>query len=171
MTPSMYVFTPPAHRRSSHRLLTRGPLQFEEHGIRVVGLGFADGELPPHALIEDWLDLLAAAKKETSSPVIAVHCVAGLGRAPVLVVIALIERYVSCAVDHALPHHLTVVRSPLQRHGADRCDRVCAREAPRSNQRQAAEGAASLPSPARRQVRQVRRHVAVAQAMKRKGRF
>ena len=59
---------------------------------------YKDGTNPPPELITRWLQLVdsvfprkGAAPEEMGSA-IAVHCVAGLGRAPALVVIALIER-------------------------------------------------------------------------------
>mmetsp|Transcript_14209 Transcript_14209/g.30013 ORF Transcript_14209/g.30013 Transcript_14209/m.30013 type:complete len:163 (-) Transcript_14209:758-1246(-) len=55
-------------------------------GISVYNLAFPDGEAPPKTLISKWLDLCLGYEKT-----IAVHCVAGLGRAPLLVAIALIE--------------------------------------------------------------------------------
>jgi len=55
-------------------------------GIRVHDMNFPDGEAPPQALIARWLDLCFSAECT-----IAVHCVAGLGRAPLLVAIALLE--------------------------------------------------------------------------------
>eukprot|EP00920_Eleutheroschizon_duboscqi_P014047 GHVT01032839.1.p1 GENE.GHVT01032839.1~~GHVT01032839.1.p1 ORF type:complete len:415 (+),score=22.27 GHVT01032839.1:1858-3102(+) len=59
-------------------------------GIRVHEIIFPDGEAPPNNVVDDWLEVInevGAAKGAT-----AVHCVAGLGRAPVLVAVALIER-------------------------------------------------------------------------------
>ena len=41
--------------------------------------------------MEDWLKLLREAHRREPGTTVAVHCVAGLGRAPVLVAIALIE--------------------------------------------------------------------------------
>lgn len=66
-------------------------------GIEVVELPFEDGSPPPDHVIDAWLDLVNArfTRKERNADgagTIAVHCVAGLGRAPVLVAIALIER-------------------------------------------------------------------------------
>lgn len=85
----------------------------EAAGIKVVELPFADGLAPPENVITSWLALVASSfeangggsnsKKSSSSSkdskssksdiksAIAVHCVAGLGRAPVLVCLALIE--------------------------------------------------------------------------------
>ena len=66
----------------------------ESSGIKVHDWVFPDGESPPSHIIDAWLALVDA-QKESNSPesssTIAVHCVAGLGRAPVLVAIALIE--------------------------------------------------------------------------------
>lgn len=42
-------------------------------------------------VVEEWLGLLRRRHREDPGCTIAVHCVAGLGRAPVLVAIALIE--------------------------------------------------------------------------------
>eukprot|EP00161_Ancyromonas_sigmoides_P025924 TRINITY_DN8839_c0_g1_i4.p3 TRINITY_DN8839_c0_g1~~TRINITY_DN8839_c0_g1_i4.p3 ORF type:complete len:105 (-),score=29.77 TRINITY_DN8839_c0_g1_i4:2-316(-) len=57
---------------------------------------FIDGEYPPDELIDRWLDLVfelkLGAEKEGRKEVVAVHCVAGLGRAPCLVAIALVEQ-------------------------------------------------------------------------------
>ncbi|CEP16549.1 hypothetical protein [Parasitella parasitica] len=61
--------------------------QLISKGISVVDLPFKDGGIPPDNIIHDWLHILQNASNTT----IAVHCVAGLGRAPVLVAIALIE--------------------------------------------------------------------------------
>lgn len=78
----------------------------ESAGIHVHGWSFDDGAPPPEEVIANWLTLLqqvldaylseaAAALKAKGlpplPPTIAVHCIAGLGRAPVLVAIALME--------------------------------------------------------------------------------
>ncbi|KAI9339254.1 protein-tyrosine phosphatase-like protein [Pilaira anomala] len=74
-----------------------------EKSIQVHDFVFADGEAPPAPIVDAWLQLIEARfkKKKTEDikegveekklPCIATHCVAGLGRAPVLVAIALIE--------------------------------------------------------------------------------
>lgn len=65
-------------------------------GIRVHELEFPDGEPPDVTILDKWLNLVSLVFKDnrpdsTTNKSIAVHCVAGLGRAPVLVAIALIE--------------------------------------------------------------------------------
>ncbi|KAG2220942.1 hypothetical protein INT45_010695 [Circinella minor] len=67
-----------------------------ERNIQVLDLPFKDGGVPPALVVREWLSLVEKTKKEaennpTKPITIAVHCVAGLGRAPVLVAIALIE--------------------------------------------------------------------------------
>jgi protein tyrosine phosphatase type IVA len=62
-------------------------------GIDVLDIPFPDGEPPPEKVIAAWLKLCETtfAKANPKKSTIAVHCVAGLGRAPILVAIALIE--------------------------------------------------------------------------------
>ncbi|KAL2915731.1 hypothetical protein HK105_204677 [Polyrhizophydium stewartii] len=73
---------------------------FEAAGIR--DLPFPDGEAPPDSVVQAWLQLVAqrfssslgkdkAARPAEPTACVGVHCVAGLGRAPVLVAMALIE--------------------------------------------------------------------------------
>ncbi|CDJ35268.1 phosphatase, putative [Eimeria mitis] len=64
-----------------------GPLLLA--GIRVHDLTFPDGEAPPAEVISRWRALAAQAQAEGG--VLAVHCVAGLGRGPVLVAVSLID--------------------------------------------------------------------------------
>jgi len=70
--------------------------KLKEHNIEVYELEFADGGFPPDNVIDSWLELcykvFGTSKKGDSNKAIGVHCVAGLGRAPVLVAIALMER-------------------------------------------------------------------------------
>eukprot|EP01035_Chromulina_nebulosa_P019357 gene19357-25223_t len=66
----------------------------EKAGIQLHEMWYDDGQGPSDAIIEAWLELVEKTfknKKNENNPCIAVHCVAGLGRAPVLVAIALIE--------------------------------------------------------------------------------
>ena len=48
--------------------------------------------IPCLQIVEEWLCLLRGRHREEPGTTIAVHCVAGLGRAPVLVAIALMEQ-------------------------------------------------------------------------------
>jgi len=59
--------------------------------ISVHDLPFPDGGSPADDVVDKWLSLLKSAFKDIEQETIGVHCVAGLGRAPVLVAIALIE--------------------------------------------------------------------------------
>lgn len=65
-------------------------------GIKVHDWSFSDGEAPPTSVVDDWLKLVENRFGRDPSNVpgstVCVHCVAGLGRAPVLVAIALIEQ-------------------------------------------------------------------------------
>jgi len=63
----------------------------EQEGIAVINLVFDDGTSPPTPVVEEWLDLLRTRARTDASQCVAVHCVAGLGRAPVLVALALME--------------------------------------------------------------------------------
>ncbi|KAI9256275.1 protein-tyrosine phosphatase-like protein [Sporodiniella umbellata] len=71
--------------------------RLNERAIEVIDLPFKDGGVPPAQVVRAWLQLVEKTKemaeeaKDEPAPMIAVHCVAGLGRAPVLVALALIE--------------------------------------------------------------------------------
>jgi protein tyrosine phosphatase type 4A len=56
---------------------------------------YEDGRSPPEEVIKRWTSLVSETFDNIASgaerPCIALHCVAGLGRAPVLVAIALVE--------------------------------------------------------------------------------
>jgi protein tyrosine phosphatase type 4A len=76
-------------------------------GIQVHDWAFVDGGVPPAQILADYLSLceqrfhsISLTKEQIqgrkidiieSPPVIAIHCVAGLGRAPLMVAICLIE--------------------------------------------------------------------------------
>ncbi|KAI6205755.1 hypothetical protein M3Y94_00828200 [Aphelenchoides besseyi] len=64
--------------------------QLKERGIKVYDWEFEDGQPPSSSLIAKWIQLCAEIFASGDS-VIAVHCVSGLGRSPLLVGIALLE--------------------------------------------------------------------------------
>eukprot|EP00794_Sanderia_malayensis_P019626 gene19626-21572_t len=70
---------------------TYGIDELHKEGINVLDWFYDDGAAPPREVVDMWLKLLK--DKFTTEPgtTIAIHCVAGLGRAPVLVALALIE--------------------------------------------------------------------------------
>jgi protein tyrosine phosphatase type 4A len=66
----------------------------EKAGISLHEFYFDDGASPPEDILNRWCSLVEAtfdSSKPEENPCIAIHCVAGLGRAPVLVAIALVE--------------------------------------------------------------------------------
>jgi len=63
----------------------------QQEGIQVLDLPFDDGTTPNADIISRWCGLLKTRKMSDPSSCIVIHCVAGLGRAPVLVAVALIE--------------------------------------------------------------------------------
>eukprot|EP00903_Cladosiphon_okamuranus_P015662 g14464.t1 len=74
--------------------------EVEAAGIKLLEMEYDDGGAPPLEIINKWLDVVqttfhdapdSSGPNGSEGPTIAVHCVAGLGRAPVLVAIALIE--------------------------------------------------------------------------------
>eukprot|EP01080_Neovahlkampfia_damariscottae_P008479 gene8479-301_t len=77
---------------------------FEKNEITVVDLPYDDGSAPPKNIIDQWLKLIDKvfprdSKAETT---MAIHCVAGLGRAPVMVAIALLERDKNLSPEDAI---------------------------------------------------------------------
>jgi len=59
--------------------------------IRVVDLPFDDGNPPPNEVVGEWFNIVRTRFLDDPTGCVACHCVAGLGRAPVLVAVALIE--------------------------------------------------------------------------------
>lgn len=59
--------------------------------IEVYDLMYEDGTFPPNEIVEEWFRVLKKQFNEHPDGCVAVHCVAGLGRAPVMVALALIE--------------------------------------------------------------------------------
>ncbi|XP_067642076.1 PRL-1 phosphatase-like [Eurosta solidaginis] len=64
---------------------------FHDANIEVKELRFAEGTLPDESLRRHWFRILIANKSENPDGCIAVYCNSGLGRAALLVAIALIE--------------------------------------------------------------------------------
>jgi protein tyrosine phosphatase type 4A len=68
--------------------------EVEKAGMSLHDLFYEDGRSPPDDVIKKWNALVSKTFDNTTvepKPCIALHCVAGLGRAPVLVAIALVE--------------------------------------------------------------------------------
>eukprot|EP01114_Cavostelium_apophysatum_P004468 TRINITY_DN1471_c0_g1_i2.p1 TRINITY_DN1471_c0_g1~~TRINITY_DN1471_c0_g1_i2.p1 ORF type:complete len:164 (+),score=26.61 TRINITY_DN1471_c0_g1_i2:351-842(+) len=59
--------------------------------IKVHEMPFPDGGFPNNEVVVAWIALCKSAYKTDKNSSIGVHCVAGLGRAPVLVALALME--------------------------------------------------------------------------------
>eukprot|EP00397_Hematodinium_sp_SG-2012_P025250 GEMP01026360.1.p1 GENE.GEMP01026360.1~~GEMP01026360.1.p1 ORF type:complete len:162 (+),score=16.69 GEMP01026360.1:1874-2359(+) len=77
------------------------PVQaFADNGITVVDLYFPDGTPPPEAVIGRWLDLIFTGP--SAKKCVGIHCLAGLGRAPALVAIALMELGMESPTDAIL---------------------------------------------------------------------
>lgn len=62
--------------------------KFENSGIKIHDLVFSNGGYPSESIINQWFNLIDTVG-DTSA--IGVHCVSGLGRAPVLVALSLIR--------------------------------------------------------------------------------
>jgi len=71
------------------------PDPIKERGITVYDWEFEDGGWPPNEIIQKFLQLCLEVFTATDD-CIAIHCIAGLGRAPMLVCIALIEAGLKC---------------------------------------------------------------------------
>ncbi|XP_053445028.1 protein tyrosine phosphatase type IVA 1-like [Nycticebus coucang] len=62
-----------------------------KEGIRFLDWPFDDGAPPSPQIVDDWLSFVKIKFREEPGGCVAVHCAAGLGRAPVLVALALME--------------------------------------------------------------------------------
>jgi len=71
---------------------TYSPEKFEKEGLRVHEMMFADGAPPPEETLARWNSLINERYNAKDPGIIAVHCVAGLGRAPVMAAVALMEQ-------------------------------------------------------------------------------
>jgi protein tyrosine phosphatase type 4A len=79
--------------------ITYDTKELEARGIDCHAFPYADGSPPPEQVTGPWLQLCNTTMQENQKlkkgggkgASIAIHCIAGLGRAPVLVAIALIE--------------------------------------------------------------------------------
>ncbi|CAF0831686.1 unnamed protein product [Brachionus calyciflorus] len=65
--------------------------KLEQKGIKVIDAAFPDGQTPPPEVREQWFHLLKEQFRHNPNTCVAIHCVAGLGRAPVMVALALME--------------------------------------------------------------------------------
>eukprot|EP00927_Polykrikos_kofoidii_P055962 TRINITY_DN50144_c0_g1_i1.p1 TRINITY_DN50144_c0_g1~~TRINITY_DN50144_c0_g1_i1.p1 ORF type:complete len:169 (-),score=26.12 TRINITY_DN50144_c0_g1_i1:224-730(-) len=66
----------------------------EKEGVKTHEMMFPDGAAPPEELLRQWNELIVTrynAKDPADAGLVAVHCVAGLGRAPLMAAVALIE--------------------------------------------------------------------------------
>lgn len=61
-------------------------------GITVHDLPFTDGKSPPDEVLQKWLDIVDGTTQQSEHRTVAIHCIAGLGRAPMMVAIAFIEQ-------------------------------------------------------------------------------
>ncbi|XP_041361122.1 protein tyrosine phosphatase type IVA 1-like [Gigantopelta aegis] len=93
---TMEKFIQELHKRGTKDVVrvcepTYNTEKLQSEGIRVLDWQFDDGTAPPNEVVDDWFNLLRTRFKEEPGCCVAVHCVAGLGRAPVLVALALME--------------------------------------------------------------------------------
>lgn len=67
---------------------TYNPKAFTQNDVMLTSLFFPDGSMPSKLILKQWLKLVSDCHEDGP---IGIHCVAGLGRSPLLVAIALIE--------------------------------------------------------------------------------
>jgi len=65
--------------------------ELTKNEVKVTELSFRDGSAPSQDIVDKWLSLVNTEFNSNADTCIGVHCVTGLGRAPVLVATALIE--------------------------------------------------------------------------------
>lgn len=65
--------------------------ELRSEGIEVFDLAYSDGTSPPDEIVDEWFKLLKKQFHDNPDACVGVHCIAGLGRAPVMVALALIE--------------------------------------------------------------------------------
>lgn len=62
------------------------------NGIRITDeIKFEDGGVPTEANLERWRAAVAEIENDQSRPTVAIHCIGGVGRAPALVAVALVD--------------------------------------------------------------------------------
>lgn len=74
---------------------TYSAAEVSKQAILMHEIPFDDGKSPPPEVIQEWLKVVKGMRD--NSGCVAIHCVAGLGRAPSLVAVALIEAGMSAA--------------------------------------------------------------------------
>jgi len=81
--------------RVSHLVCATDPTyktdDLSEAGVSVTEMSFPDGSPPSQEIVDRWLNVVKNEFTENPDTCVGVHCVTGLGRAPVLVAIALME--------------------------------------------------------------------------------
>lgn len=65
--------------------------KIKQTGIKVIDAAFPDGQVPSVDIRDQWFNLLKEQFRQDPNTCVAIHCVAGLGRAPVMVALALME--------------------------------------------------------------------------------
>ncbi|KAJ3305342.1 Protein tyrosine phosphatase type IVA 1 [Kappamyces sp. JEL0829] len=83
---------------SSHHIIriskpTYDKTLLEQNGIAVHEFYFEDGSVPPQDLVDEYFALLDSIKASAADgkAVVGIHCVSGIGRAPLLVCLALVD--------------------------------------------------------------------------------